>query len=73
MPKKYKINEENIIILGYGDSLCNSKGISIYNCADDEVLSSVYGIKTTYGTKNHKPYKDEEYTRNNLKTILKMF
>lgn len=69
--EKYKINEDNIIILGYGDSLCNSKGISIYNCANDEVLSSVYGIKTTYGTKNHKPYKDEEYTRNNLKNDIK--
>ena len=59
---KYHIPRENIIFLGYGDSLIKD-GKHIYNCEPDEVVKSAAGAESTYATEEHPPFSESQYTR----------
>lgn len=62
---KYHIPRENIIFLGYGDSLIKD-GRHIYNCEPDEVVKSAAGAENTYATDEHPPFSESQYTRANI-------
>lgn len=69
--KVYNIPEENIIFLGYSDSLVKNK-VHIYNADDNEVYTSVKGYSQTYGSKTHPSFKvGRDYTRNNIVEDIK--
>ncbi len=60
------IPAENLIFLGYGDRL-NQDGTPVYLCPEEEVLTSVSGFSSTYGTDRHPPFNPgAAYTRDNL-------
>lgn len=63
---KYGIPEENIIFLGYSDSLVNAGGLHIYNCKPDEVIASHLGRSETYGSKQTPPFGKCSFTRENI-------
>ncbi|MFR5876896.1 MAG: PIG-L family deacetylase [Eubacterium sp.] len=62
----YGIPRENIIFLGYSDSLLNDEGLHIYNCPDSELVTSIKGYTETYGIENHPSYTRNEFTRENI-------
>ncbi len=60
------VPEENIIFLGYGDSIPDD-GIHIYNAAPDAVTPSLSGRTETHAAPNHEAYREgTPYTRENL-------
>ena len=73
----YSIPKENIIFLGYSDTLAKD-GVHIYNAEPDEVYTSVKGYSKTYGTKLMKPFREgRDFTRANIvedmKDVIKEF
>ncbi len=69
--RKYGIPKENIIFLGYSDSLTNKDGKHLYNCDSNEELLSKHGIKSTYGSDKKAPYRTHLFTRNNFLNDVK--
>lgn len=67
----YGIPRENIIFLGYSDSLLNDEGIHIYNCRDNELVTSIKGYTEAYGTDDHHSYTQNEFTRENILSDFK--
>ena len=60
------IPEENVVFLGYGDSL-HTPDYHIYNAPADEVLASNVRRTETYGIEGHPPFRPgHAYTRGNL-------
>ena len=60
------VPEENIIFLGYGDSIPDD-GIHIYNAAPNAVTPSLSGRTETHAAPNHEVYREgTPYTRENL-------
>ena len=60
------VPEENIIFLGYGDSIPDD-GIHIYNAAPNAVTPSLSGRTETHAAPNHEAYREgTPYTRENL-------
>lgn len=51
------VPEENIIFLGYGDSIPDD-GIHIYNAAPNAVTPSLSGRTETYAAPNHEAYRE---------------
>ena len=49
------IAEEDVIFLGFGDSM-NHKQFHIYNCPSNDIISSSAGIRHTYVLKKHPYY-----------------
>ena len=75
--KVYGIPKENIIFLGYSDTLAKN-GVHIYNADDNEEYTSVKGHKETYATKHMKPFKSgRKFTRanivENMKDVIKEY
>ena len=67
----YSIPRENIIFMGYSDSLVKN-GVHIYNAQGDDEYKSVKGFKETYGSKAHPSFRNsDKYTRNNLVNCMK--
>lgn len=64
--KSYGVPEENFIFLGYSDSMKNGDGKHVYNCADDEKVSSVKGYTEAYGIEKHNSFSNKEFTRQNI-------
>lgn len=52
------IAEEDVIFLGFGDSM-NHKQFHIYNCPSNDIISSSAGIRHTYGLKKHPDYSSQ--------------
>ena len=64
--KIYNIPKENIIFLGYSDTLKEHR-VHIYNADENEEFTSVTGHTETYGTRLMKPFRSErKYTRKNI-------
>lgn len=63
--KKYSVPDENIIFLGFSDSITDKSGKHIYNAPADEVLTAASGYKRTYGAAGKPPFCDCEFTRRN--------
>ena len=62
----YGIPKENIIFLGYSDSLVKN-GVHIYNAEDNDEYTSIKGFTQTYGTRLASPFKEaRKYTRANI-------
>lgn len=60
------IPEENVIFLGYGDTLPDN-GIHIYNAAEGQVATSSFGAVETYGTRAKGVWREgAAYTKDNL-------
>lgn len=60
------VPEENVIFLGYGDSIPDD-GIHIYNAAPDAVIPSLSGRTETHAAPLHEAYREgTPYTRKNL-------
>lgn len=72
----YGVAEKNIIFLGYANEY-DAKGPHIYNADNNEIVSSQYGNKFTYGLDNHPEYCfmreniHHVYSRENIKADLK--
>lgn len=64
--KFYGIPEQNVIFMGYSDSICDANGKHIYNCDAEQHLTSVKGYKKAYGTSSHPSYTDKSFTRENI-------
>jgi LmbE family N-acetylglucosaminyl deacetylase len=62
----FGIPRENIIFLGYSDTLLNSAGMHIYNCNDNETIKSNKGYTNTYSIDSHPSYNDKIFTRQNI-------
>ena len=64
--KVYSVPEENIIFLGYSDSLVKD-GVHIYNAEPNEEYTSIKGYTETYGSETHPAFKNgRKYTRKNI-------
>lgn len=50
--------EKDIIFLGFGDNM-NNKNLHIYNCPNNDILSSSAGKKYTYGLNTHPDYSTQ--------------
>ena len=60
------VPEENVIFLGYGDSIPDD-GIHIYNAAPNAVTPSLSARTETHAAPNHEAYREgTPYTRENL-------
>lgn len=74
--KEYRIPQENIIFLGYSDSLKNDNK-HIYNCNDDELVKSSKGYVIAYGLDNHNSFSNNEFKRvniiNDIKEIIELY
>jgi LmbE family N-acetylglucosaminyl deacetylase len=69
--KVYNIPKENIIFLGYSDTLAKH-GVHIYNAEDNEEYTSVKGHTETYATKHMNPFKSgRKFTRSNIVEDMK--
>ncbi|MBR2100867.1 MAG: PIG-L family deacetylase [Eubacterium sp.] len=69
--KVYNIPKENIIFLGYSDTL-SKHGVHIYNAEDNEEYTSVKGHTETYATKHMNPFKiGRMFTRSNIVEDMK--
>ena len=65
------IPEDRVIFLGYGDRL-GRDGTSIYNCPDDEVVTSLAGRTETYGLPEHPAFREgNSYTRRHFREDLR--
>ena len=65
------VPEENVIFLGYGDSIPDD-GIHIYNAAPNAVTPSLSGRTETHAAPNHEAYREgTPYTRENLLADLR--
>lgn len=65
------VPEENVIFLGYGDSIPDD-GIHIYNAAPNAVTPSLSGRTETHAAPNHEAYRGgAAYTRENLLADLR--
>ena len=70
--KAYDIPMDNLIFLGYGDSMENASGIRMYNADPTEVFTSYVGVCKTYALEEHSAYSANNlYTRENLKNDIK--
>lgn len=69
--EKYSVSKDNLIFLGYSDSIRNDRGLHIYNCADNEELISHAGYGRTYGSGKTVPYKKHIFTRKNMLDDIK--
>lgn len=63
--KKLGVSNEDVIFFGYSDSLI-SDNCHIYNCNGSDIVASKSGRKKTYALKNHKPFNDSDFTKNNM-------
>lgn len=63
--KRYSIPQENVLFLGFSDSITDSSGKHIYNAAGEEVLRSAAGYTETYGTAGKAPFSQCAFTRDN--------
>lgn len=60
------IPEENVIFLGYGDTLPGD-GVHLYNATGGKLATSSYGAKATYGTQAKGVWREgAKYTAENL-------
>ena len=60
------VPEEDLIFLGYGDSLFDD-GTEIYFLEDDRIVESHAGKTQTYGTVTHRAYREgRDYTLKNM-------
>lgn len=57
------VDEKHIIFLGFSDSITNKSGIHIYNCRNEELLTSAAGFSQTYGTEAKPPFEKRAFTR----------
>lgn len=57
------VDEKHIIFLGFSDSITNKSGIHIYNCRNEELLTSAAGFSQTYGTEAKPPFEKRPFTR----------
>lgn len=65
------VPEENVIFLGYGDSIPDD-GIHIYNAAPNAVTPSLSGRTETHAAPNHEAYREgTPYTHENLLADLR--
>lgn len=64
--EKYSVSKDNLIFLGYSDSIRNDKGLHIYNCEDNEELISSAGYSRTYSCGKVSPYRNHTFTRKNI-------
>lgn len=65
------VPEENVIFLGYGDSIPDD-GIHIYNAAPNAVTPSLSGRTETHAAPNHEAYREgTSYTHENLLADLR--
>ncbi len=69
--KKYNIPADNVIFLGYSDSLKNGNGLHIYNCVGSEIISSARGVDKTYGNDKKAPFRSHAFTRKNFLSDVK--
>lgn len=69
--KKYNIPAENVIFLGYSDSLKNENTLHIYNAENGELVKSRLGRGETYGIKSKAPYSQRSFTRDNIVCDIK--
>lgn len=69
--KKYNIPAENVIFLGYSDSLKNENALHIYNAEKGELVKSRLGRGETYGIKSKAPYSQRSFTRDNIVCDIK--
>ncbi len=69
--KKYNIPADNVIFLGYSDSLKNNNGLHIYNCVGNEILTSARGLNETYGNDHKAPFRSHAFTRKNFLSDVK--
>lgn len=69
--KKYNIPAENVIFLGYSDSLKNENALHIYNAENGELVKSRLGRGETYGIKSKAPYSQRSFTRDNIVCDIK--
>lgn len=71
--KSYGIPPENVIFLGFSDSITDKKGRHIYNEEPDEVQSSAAGFHETYGAHGRQPFVQCSFTRRNyLNSFIKV-
>jgi len=52
------VAEEDVIFLGFVDSMNNNQ-FHIYNCPNNDIISSSAGIRYTYGLKGHPDYSTQ--------------
>ncbi len=64
------IDRDHIIFLGYGDGV-EVDGVHMYNLPGDEVFVSTPGRTSTYAGYGFSPYRNSEYTRDNMKNDIK--
>ncbi len=64
--KKYNIPAENIVFLGYSDSLKNESSLHIYNSEGGELVKSRLGKSEAYGIRSKAPYSKRSFTRGNI-------
>lgn len=64
--KKYNIPAENIVFLGYSDSLKNESSLHIYNAEGGELVKSRLGKSEAYGIRSKAPYSKRSFTRKNI-------
>lgn len=64
--KKYNIPAENIVFLGYSDSLKNESSLHIYNAEGGELVKSRLGKSEAYGIRSKAPYSKRSFTRENI-------
>lgn len=71
--KSYGIPSENVIFLGFSDSITDKKGRHIYNAEPDEVQRSAAGYSETYGAHGREPFVQCSFTRHNyLNSFIKV-
>lgn len=63
--ESYGISKENVIFLGFSDSITDKNGRHIYNAADDEVIESAAGYTKTYCSCGKEPLCGCDFTRSN--------
>ncbi len=65
------VDRDHIIFLGYGDGCYGENGLHMYNLPGDEVFTSSPGYTRTYAALGFEPYRDSDYTRDNMKKDIK--
>lgn len=71
--ESYGIPKENVLFLGFSDSIADEKGLHIYNAEEDKVLTSPAGYRETYGACGKEPFMKCSFTRRNyLNSFVKV-
>lgn len=71
--KIYGIPADDVIFLGFSDSIADKSGRHIYNAAQDEALKSAAGFSETYGAHGREPFVKCSFTRRNyLDSFIKV-